>query len=148
MPFSIRLRLYVQKNTLYTATTNQLIKVKWKSCNIHICFLIYFDFCFPMRYKFSSRPFASCDIVDGSVTGGSEFVSKRKVKSISSFLCANSNLFGAPEWRVGVLGCSAFWSCTEWFGFVAVYVVMLTALTFWRRNYFFKFKHTPYIKCE
>ena len=40
MPFSIRLGLYVRKRTLYTATTHWLIKVKWKLCNIHICYSI------------------------------------------------------------------------------------------------------------
>ena len=45
MPFSIRLGLYVRKSTLYTNMTHLLIKVKWKSCNIHICFFntVFFD---------------------------------------------------------------------------------------------------------
>jgi hypothetical protein len=49
----------------------------------------------------NSKPCISCDIVDGNVTGGSEFVSSRTVKNFSSFLFAKSKVIGAPEWRVG-----------------------------------------------
>jgi hypothetical protein len=80
-----------------TWTTHLFMKVKWKSCT---CVHIYFDSCFSMCYKFNSRPCVICDIEDGSVTGGSEFVSSRRIKNFSSFLFAKGNLIGAPEWRV------------------------------------------------